>query len=106
MNAFSEQLDRDLAAVFFTDWATPAIYTPAGGAAQSVNVIFDRAYLSVDPDTQARIMSTEPMLLARAADLPDEITIDDRFVVAGRTYRPVEPRPDGQGLVEIYLEAI
>ena len=108
MSDFTEQLDHDLAAIFFTDWSREATYTPSGGTAKTIKVIFDCSYLAVDPDTQTKIMSTEPMLLAQAADLPDaeNITQDDRFVIDGKNFRPVEPRPDGQGLIEIILEAV
>lgn len=109
MNDFMEQLDRDLDQVFLNavEFAEVVEFIPSGGTSRPVRAIFDRESIEVDPQTQAQILSTEPKLTLQASDLPEagRVGLDDRFRVRGQLFRPAEPpRPDGTGLLEIFLE--
>lgn len=71
----------------------PATYTPAGGAASTIQVIFDEAGKVIDPETQ--IISTRPQ--ARAWSYQVSSPEKARLAVAGVTYNVLEGMVDGLG---------
>lgn len=70
-------------------------YVPKTGAAYNIRAVFDKAYISVDPNTGAPVQSTDPILGVRRSDLAAEPKPGDRVVVNGTTYSIGEPQPDG-----------
>lgn len=82
------------------DFATAATYTPNGGAAVTVNVIFDRAYLE-----QLGVSSTHPVALGDASDFSGW-TNQDALVINGATFRIFDSRAmDDGAMVQLDLEA-
>lgn len=74
--------EEDLTPFFDTDdFAVAATYTPSGGLAKTVNVIFDNAALD-----RLGIVATNPVALCRAEDVSAP-TGADTLVVNGTTYK-------------------
>lgn len=94
----------DLTALFELGGLTvPVDYCPANapGVIVPLTGIFDEAWCEVDPQSRAPIGSTSPALHMRDGLLPAEPDEADRLIIKGRTFRMLEPKPDGQG-VTIY----
>ena len=85
---------EDLTVFFNTDdFAIAATYTPNGGSPSTVNVIFDRAFLS-----RLDINSTNPVALARASDISAVAANgQDQIVISGITYRIKDAQPQDDG---------
>lgn len=73
------------------------IYLRNNGGEYPIKAIFDRAYLAVDPESEAVVQSTGPVALVRLADLPFLPGAGDRMVIKGATYRVVASEVDGYG---------
>lgn len=69
--------------------------------------VFDENYQTVDPNTGAAILSDNPMIGVRLADLPGgEWQEGDTVVVRGVTYRCIEPQKDSEGHAKIILHRL
>lgn len=88
---FDEFLDTD-------DFADAAIYTPQGGSATSVNVIFDGQYM----DTLG-VEDSGPAAHGKASDFLN-VRQGDALRVRGKDYFIRDKRPDGQGWITLKLE--
>ncbi len=79
-------------------------YTPAdGGDPVVLDGIFDEAFESVDAATGLSIISQQPIIGIKIADLPYVPTRDDVVSIRGIDYRVVEPQHDGQAGYRILL---
>ena len=101
--AFTEELDS-----FFNtdDFGVAATYTPLGigGAATTVNVIFDREYIEMAVGTPG-MEGDQPMALGKAADFPNVKQGDTLyFADLDINYTIVNPKPDGTGLILLVLK--
>lgn len=99
----------DIEAVFFGgDLNEPVIWTPTTGAAVITSGIFDETYEAVDPSTGAVISSTQPRVQLMRSYLPTGWDTDEgaRIEVRGETFRVVDPQPDGEGTVMVYLHRV
>ncbi len=93
----------DLASFFDTDGhGSVASYTPSGGSASSINVIFNNEYVLID-EGDVGVNSTLPVITCRTTDV-SSVAIDDSFVISAVTYKAKIIRPDGTGVTEIQLE--
>lgn len=97
--AFAENLT-----VFFDtdEFAVSATYTPAGGAAATVNGIFDNGY--DEPALGlAGIAARGPAFTCRAADVAANPE-GDALVVNGTAYTIAVAEPDGTGVTVLRLK--
>jgi hypothetical protein len=93
----------DLASFFDTDsHGSVATYTPSGGSASSINVIFNNEYILVD-EGEVGVNSTIPVITCRTSDV-SSVAMNDTFVIDSVTYKSKIIRPDGTGVTEIQLE--
>lgn len=83
----------------------PATYVPVGGEPYGLRGIFDPFYQAVEPDTGAIVISRQPTIYVKEADLKSKPQNGDKITVRGKTYRIVEPDVDGQGGYHFRLHA-
>lgn len=95
--AFTEDLD-----VFFADYGVDAIYTPLGGAAKSILVIFDNEFAAAQGLGAIGVDSSVPQALCKTSDVSDA-TRGATLLVGGITYSVTEPMPDGTGMTTLRL---
>lgn len=79
------------------------LYKLKGGADILIQGIFDKNYISIDPDTGATISSTTPVLGIVASDLPRLPDEGDRVVIRTITYKVMEYQPDSEGMIKLIL---
>ena len=99
----------DLSDFFSTDdFGVAASYTPDGGSASTVNVLFDNPFNSVPLDTGERdVESNTPTALAISSDVAS-VAHGDAIVISGVTYAIVGVQKDSgsgyQGTTLLVLE--
>ena len=99
----------DLSDFFLTDdFGVAASYTPDGGSASTVNVLFDNPFNSVPLDTGERdVESNTPTALAISSDV-SSVAHGDAIVISGVTYAIVGVQKDSgsgyQGTTLLVLE--
>ena len=99
----------DLSDFFLTDdFGVAASYTPDGGSASTVNVLFDNPFNSVPLDTGERdVESNTPTALAISSDVASGAH-GDAIVISGTTYAIVGVQKDSgsgyQGTTLLVLE--
>ncbi len=97
MSGFGDPIIAAIAGVF----GEPVTYTPVGGQPLQVRGVFTRAYVDVDPVSEAGrpagIASTRPMLDVQLSQFPQPPAPGDQVVVRGVTYRVGVPEVDGEG---------
>ena len=99
----------DLSDFFLTDdFGVAASYTPDGGSASTVNVLFDNPFNSVPLGTGERdVESNTPTALAISSDVAS-VAHGDAIVISGITYSIVGVRKDSgsgyQGTTLLVLE--
>ncbi len=76
-----------------------ASYTPAGGFARDMLVIFDANYQEV---IDGLVASTGPSAVCSALEAPS-VARGDLMTIRGVAYQVVKPMPDGAGLVLLQL---
>ena len=100
---------EDLSDFFLTDdFGVAASYTPDGGSASTVNVLFDNPFNSVPLDTGERdVESNTPTALAISSDVAS-VAHGDAIVISGVTYAIVGVQKDSgsgyQGTTLLVLE--
>jgi hypothetical protein len=80
------------------DFADMAVYTPQGGSASTVNVIFDGAYMET-----LNVEDSGPAAHGKAADFAG-VRQGDALRVRATDYFIRDKRPDGQGWITLKLE--
>ena len=99
----------DLSDFFLTDdFGVAASYTPDGGSASTVNVLFDNPFNSVPLNTGERdVESNTPTALAISSDVASAAH-GDAIVISGTTYSIVGVQKDSgsgyQGTTLLVLE--
>ena len=99
----------DLSDFFLTDdFGVAASYTPDGGSASTVNVLFDNPFNSVPLGTGERdVESNTPTALAISSDVAS-VAHGDAIVISGITYAIVGVQKDSgsgyQGTTLLVLE--
>lgn len=99
--AFLAQLAVDLD-LYLNDFGETATYTPDGGAASSIQVIFDDADKSIQLEAGI-IGSTDPRAFCKVSDVPG-VNQKATLAVRGTTYKVVDPQPDGTGFITLVLK--
>jgi hypothetical protein len=99
----------DLSDFFLTDdFGVAASYTPDGGSASTVNVLFDNPFNSVPLDTgELDVETNTPTALAISSDVAS-VAHGDAIVISGITYSIVGVQKDSgsgyQGTTLLVLE--
>ena len=94
---------EDLAEFFDVDeHAQAASYTPSGGSASSISVIFRNEFYLEDGGTVG-VETTQPVITVETSRVPG-IAHGDVIAISGINYNVIGIRPDGTGINEIALE--
>jgi len=95
-----ETLDDQL--FMLSDFGVSATYTPAGGSARDITVIFDNEYIPVDTGGSVAFAMQQPKALARTSDIPGADQ-GDFMNINGVDYTVSIVMPDGTGMTELML---
>jgi hypothetical protein len=95
-------IDRDVGNAFIRDFAERAIYTPAGGAARYVAVVFDRVSEVTDIGEMLQMDGVAAYVNCTTSDIP-EVALGDVMSVRGSDYRVVGNEPDGTNITRLQL---
>lgn len=100
-----DQMETDLGTVFFNtnDFAQAATYTPATGSAYGIKVLFDPEYQEVKVDDNMSVQSTKPHARVQQSALLAVPAPADRVTIDGVQYRIKEAKPDGHGVMDLFL---
>lgn len=94
-----DDLTSDLSVFFDTDdFAVSCTYTPSGGSASTINVIFDKQF----PAQNGNEITFTPAARVKTSDITG-IDKNDTMVIDGTTYYVFEPGPDDNGIRTILL---
>ncbi|WP_349616931.1 head-tail joining protein [Azotobacter salinestris] len=106
--AWSGMANRMLGVAVRT-FSEPSVYWLTDGVEPGVELpqaVFDSAHVEIDPETQAPVSSTNPVLGVRLSDLPNERTPRDRVRVRDQLYRISDVQPDGVAGALIVLKKV
>jgi voltage-gated potassium channel Kch len=94
-------------AIFFEvdDFGAAATYTPVGGAAVTVNGIFDDPQASRNATDMLDITIPAPQFVCRTSDVPN-VAEGDSLVVGGVSYIIRVTLTDGTGVSTLLLERV
>lgn len=94
-------------AIFFDvdDFGTAATYTPVGGAASTVNGIFDDPQASRNATDMLDITIPAPQFVCRTSDVAS-VSEGDSLVVGGVSYIIRVTLTDGTGVTTLLLEKV
>lgn len=81
-------------------------YKPKAGGSYQIKAIFDNEYQAIDPDTQAVVSSSIPVLGVRLRDLQAAPKRGDRVVINGVSYEIVDNKDDSWGHSQLVLQKI
>jgi hypothetical protein len=85
------------------DFGLSATYTPVGGTASTITVIFDNEYIPVDTGGGVAFAMQQPKCVGRTSDLAGNVE-GGALVIEGVTYAIRIVMPDGTGMTELMLE--
>ena len=93
-------------AIFFDvdDFGTAATYTPDGGAASTVNGIFDNDFIEVDAGGGVGVALQQPRFQCKTADISSAAE-GDAIVISSVNYTVRIVQDDGTGMTTLVLEA-
>lgn len=87
--------------IFFTDFAVDAVWTPSGGTASTIKVIFDNDYKIIVDNVEG----SGPAVTCKTASVPD-IRHDDELTVNSTAYKVINIQHDGNGVTTLLLAEI
>jgi len=90
-------------ALMLADFGTAATYTPAGGSASTITVIFDNEFLPVETGGGVAFAMQQPKCLARTADLIGAVE-NASLTIGAIAYIIRVVMADGTGMTELMLE--
>lgn len=94
---------EELAEFFALDeFAQAATYTPSGGSASAINLIFRNEFFAVD-EGSLTVETVQPVVTVQTSAVPS-VAHGDTIATGGVTYNVIGIRPDGTGVTEIALE--
>lgn len=89
--------------IYFADFGAAASYTPSGGQAAALKVIFDNAHQTLDMlGGGVGFESAGPQALCKTSDV-STAKHGDTIVVSSKTYYVTGVEPDGIGLTKLLL---
>jgi hypothetical protein len=89
--------------IILMDFGLSASYTPVGGSASTITVVFDNEYYSADGSGSIAFAMRQPKAQARTSDLVGVVE-NASLVVEGVSYIIRVVMPDGTGMTELMLE--
>ena|SRR4030067_1899703 len=92
--------DNDLDIFFSDDFTQDATYTPQGGQASTIKIIFDNAFKVIDISTG--IESALPAATCKTSDVAS-VKHNDTLVINSITYYVSGIQPDGTGITKLIL---
>tara|TARA_R110000796_G_scaffold91255_1_gene195336 strand:+ start:32 stop:337 length:306 start_codon:yes stop_codon:yes gene_type:complete len=98
--AVETAIDR---AIILIDFGLAATYTPVGGSASTITVIFDNDYYSADGNGSVAFAMRQPKAQARSEDLTGVVE-GGSLVIESVSYIIRVVMPDGTGMTELMLE--
>jgi len=81
-----------------------ASYTPAGGAAKTINGVFEDEYVEINSG-DVGVEGSGPKFICAAADVSG-VKQGDALVINSVSYTVSEVQPDGAGVVELVLRKV
>jgi hypothetical protein len=108
LTPWEQQVDAALHSCIdtFGEGVQQVAYTTGAGTTVWIDGIFEASTEAIDPDTGAPILSHQPRLSVRLAQLPALPEVGDTCLIRGRSYRVIEPELDGQGTATLRLHAV
>lgn len=103
--ALLDDIKADLAGFLDpNEFGKSVTYTPAGGSAKIINVIFDDAYQAVSPIT-GEVGLTSPQAVCKSSDVAGAKTGDtgDTLLIDTITYKLKSVESDGAGMTTLIL---
>lgn len=97
-----EIMASDVSDIFFTDFAVDATYTPSGGTAKGIKVVFDNEYAVVSLAGDVAIESVSPAAHCKDSDIIGA-KHGDTLVINSVTYYVIGIQPDGTGITILIL---
>lgn len=95
-------MDQPIADFFDTDsFGQSATYTPSGGSASSITIIFDNEF-SLSNVIGSIYENTNPMALCKTSDVSGA-TNGATLVTGSVTYNVIGVQPDGTGFTKLIL---
>lgn len=82
------------------------IYTADGLSSIRITAIFDNEFQSVDPQSGAVVISTQPIIGVKDVQLPQPPQKGDRVQIRGVDYKIIDHQPDGQAGSRLLLHKI
>jgi hypothetical protein len=79
------------------------IYTAEDIGPVRINAIFDNEFQTIDPQSGAVVISTQPIIGVKDADLPQAPSKGDLVQIRGVDYRIVDHQQDGQAGSRLFL---
>lgn len=98
-------MHRDLIDVFFNqrEFAEPVSYTHTTGESRQYAGIYNEAYMGTNPGTDVEIITTVPQVRIRQDVFARYPTKGDSCIIRGVTYSITNARPDGVGVMLVFL---
>lgn len=97
-----DQISTDLSTfVDSDDFATSATYTPSGGVASTINVIFDDEFHELNAETNS-VETSSPQAWVVDSDVSG-VAHGDTLVISSTTYYVRGVHPDGTGITLLIL---
>lgn len=98
-------MHRDLIDVFFNprEFAEPVTYTHTTGEVRQYSGIYNEAYMGTNPGTDVEIITTVPQVRIRQDVFARYPTKGDSCIIRGVTYSITNARPDGVGVMLVFL---
>ena len=92
----------EIDALFDPILTVDAIYTPSGGTAKTIKVVFESEYLSVQVVGDVGVESASPAAYCKSADIIG-VQHGDTLAISGTTYNIIGIQPDGTGMTTLIL---
>ena len=107
-SSFHSMLEDDLEAVFFnnSEFAETALYTHKTGEIENYSVIFNDPFAGINLDPQAQVSSRNVVIKIQEKKIKRYPTSGDTLLFRGIKYKIDDFRPDGVGVIELYLDRI
>jgi hypothetical protein len=78
-------------------------YRPKRGGAHTIEAVFDREAIQVDPDTEEIVASNNPRIGIKLSDIPNPPQQGDRVDIGQERFEVTDSQEDGQGGAALLL---
>lgn len=101
--SFRDVIEKDFDAMLTSEFSEEFTVT-TGPDSVLVQGVFDSSYQTVDPESNAIVMSTKPRVTFPRTRVPFQVHRRSTVTARGKTYQVREPQPDGEGSMTLYLD--